>query len=331
MTGDFLHNDRGIENPTSSFNAIHDTTNQFHGLAYVSAIIDPDTRLSLILGGFDGAFKIPNNPGQPTLGFTVNGVSAVRQQQAERDISAKKRISRFCRCRSMCDDVDLQVSAFTRYSSLYFSPDWLGDLLFNGIAQQATRTDTAYGIQADGSWRINEQHTLRAGLLVQQEAIVANTTSQVLPVDASGTPTTDVPLSIIDNSTHSGGLYGVYVQDEWHILPAVTINGGLRFDAVDEFTHEHQVSPRLNVVWKPTPDNDGACRLRALFRAAAVRVGAADLDRQSPWHDRRARGDAERHGKGRAVATTSMSGVSQVVVPGLTVGVDAYYKISQAT
>ena len=62
ITGDFLHNDRGIENPTSSFNAIHDTTNQFHGLAYVSGIIDPNTRISLILGGFEGRFQIPNNP-----------------------------------------------------------------------------------------------------------------------------------------------------------------------------------------------------------------------------------------------------------------------------
>ena len=32
VTGDYLHDDRGIENPTSSFDAIHDTTNQFHGL-----------------------------------------------------------------------------------------------------------------------------------------------------------------------------------------------------------------------------------------------------------------------------------------------------------
>src|ERR1700733_411282 len=54
VTGDFLHSNRGIENPTSSYGAIHDTTNQFHGLAYVSGIIDPDTRISMILGGFEG-------------------------------------------------------------------------------------------------------------------------------------------------------------------------------------------------------------------------------------------------------------------------------------
>ena len=60
------HNDIGIENPAASFNAMHDTTNQFHGLAYASDIIDPNTRISLILGA-RGQFQIPNNPGQSHL------------------------------------------------------------------------------------------------------------------------------------------------------------------------------------------------------------------------------------------------------------------------
>ena len=81
VTGDFLHNNRGIENPTTSYDAIHDTTNQVHGLAYVSAILDPNMRISLILGAFEGQFQIPNNPGHPTLGYTVNGVSSFNSAQ----------------------------------------------------------------------------------------------------------------------------------------------------------------------------------------------------------------------------------------------------------
>ena len=45
ITGDYLHNNRGIENPDYHYSATHDTTNQFHGLGYVSGIIDPDTRV----------------------------------------------------------------------------------------------------------------------------------------------------------------------------------------------------------------------------------------------------------------------------------------------
>ena len=250
ITGDYLHNNRGIENPTYKYSAVHDTTDQFHGLAYVAGIIDENTRISLVLGGFNGNFQIPNNPGQtPQLGLTVNGISnfdssALDERQREINdftvLSLQKHIG----------DIDFQISGFTRYSSLYFSPSPPGDLLFRGIAQAAARSDFAGGAQGDGSWRINDQHTLRAGFLVEGERTTFGTTSQVLPVDSSGMQTSDIPIFIYDSGGNTGYLYGVYLQDEWRILPAVTINYGARFDVVNQFTKENQLSPRVNVVWQ---------------------------------------------------------------------------------
>ncbi len=326
ITADYLHNDIGIENPTTSFNPIHDTTNQFHGLAYVSAIIDPDTRISMILGGFEGQFQIPNNPGQPTLGFSVNGVGNFNSANLNENQHERTDFAIFSLQKHVAD-IDLQISAYTRYSSLSFSPDSLGDLLFNGIAQQATRSDAAYGVQADGSWRINDQHTLRFGFLVQQEIGNGKTFSQVLPVDSTGTPTTDVPEGIGNSFTKTGGLEGIYVQDEWHILPAVTLNAGLRFDAVQEFTQEDQVSPRINLVWKPTATttlNAGYARYFVPPPFELVSPGtvlqfvgttaAPEVTQNDPTKSER--------------SNYFDVGVSQIVVPGLTVGVDGYYKIS---
>jgi outer membrane receptor protein involved in Fe transport len=326
VTGDFLHNNRGIENPTSSYGAIHDTTNQFHGLAYVSGIVDPDTRISLILGGFEGTFQIPNNPGQPTLGFAVNGVSDfnsanLNENQHERTdfaiISLQKHVH----------DIDAQISAYARYSSLSFSPDWLGDLLFNGIAQQATRTNAAYGVQADGSWRINDQHTLRVGFLVQQEIATGSTLSQVLPVDSTGTPTTDMPESIGDGFKKTGVIYGLYVQDEWRILPTVTINAGLRFDGVDEFTQESQVSPRVNVVWKPTNTTTlHAGYARYFVPPPFELVGPSTI---TLFAGTTAAPAVTQNDPVKAERSNYFDvGISQIIVPGLTVGADAYYKVS---
>jgi outer membrane receptor protein involved in Fe transport len=327
VTGDFLRSNRGIENPTSSFNAIHDTTNQFHGLAYVSGIIDPNTRISMILGGFTGQFQIPNNPGQPTSGLVVNGVSdfnsaLLNENQHESTqfavLSLQKHIN----------DIDLQISAFTRRSALSFSPDPLGDLLFNGIAQQASRTTWASGVQGDGSWRINEQHTLRAGFLAQGESNTSGTFSQVLPVDDMGLQTSDVPLGIGQSSSKVGGLYGIYVQDEWRILPTLTINFGARFDIVDEFTHESQVSPRINVVWRPT-------------ETTTLHAGYARYFVPPPFEIVSTTAISGLLGTTAAPAVTQNDpvkaersnyfdvGVSQVIIPGLTVGVDAYYKIAK--
>jgi outer membrane receptor protein involved in Fe transport len=326
ITGDYLHNDIGIENPTASFNPIHDTTNQFHGLAYASAILDPSTRISMILGAFEGQFQIPNNPGQPTLGFTVNGVSdfnsaSLNENQQERTdfaiLSLQKHVT----------DVDVQISAYTRYSSLSFSPDWLGDLLFNGIAQQATRSDAAYGVQTDGSWRINDQHTLRFGFLAQQEIGNGKTFSQVLPVDSTGTPTTDVPLGVPNSFAKTGALEGIYVQDEWRILPKLTLNAGLRFDAVQEFTQENQVSPRINLVWKPTETttlNAGYARYFVPPPFELVSPGTV-----LQFVGTTAAPEVTQNDPVKAERSNYFDvGISQIVVPGLTVGVDAYYKIS---
>jgi outer membrane receptor protein involved in Fe transport len=324
---DGLHDDRGIENPTASYNAIHDTTNQFHGLAYLSGIVDADTRISLILGGFDGAFQIPNNPGQTPSGLAVKGVSAFNSanlNETQNEVTAFAVLS----LQKHIDTGDLQVSLFNRTSTLHFSPDWLGDLLFNGIAQEASRQDIATGVQADGSWRLNEQHTLRGGFLMQMEQASADTNSQVLPVDANGIPTSDQPLSIINNQQHSGGLYGIYLQDEWRITPKLTLNYGLRFDAVEQFTHESQVSPRINLVWKPA---DGT----------AMHVGYARYFVPPPYEALTSTDLGKFIGTTATPAVTQDdtvraersnyfdAGVTQVLLPGLTAGVDAYYKESK--
>src|SRR5271155_1015696 len=65
FTGRYLQNTVGIENPTPSYNAIHDFSQQDRGFAYMSAIVDPTTRVSLIAGTAYNNYEIPNNPGQP--------------------------------------------------------------------------------------------------------------------------------------------------------------------------------------------------------------------------------------------------------------------------
>jgi hypothetical protein len=327
ITVDGMQNDRGIENPTASFNAIHDQTDQFHGMAYLSDIIDPDTRVSLILGGFDSSFQIPNNPGQTTLGLNVNGVTSFNSADLNEN---QEEMTEFAvlSLQKHFDDKDVQISVFNRTSTLSFSPDEIGDLLFNGIAQQASREDVATGIQTDGSWRINDQHTFRAGFLAQAEEASADTTSNVLPVNSAGVQTSTQPITIVNNQYATGFLYGFYGQDEWRLTPKLTLNYGARFDAVEEFTHESQISPRINLVWKP-------------LKHTTLHIGYARYFVPPPFEALTPGSVAQFTGTTGAAQVTQDStvraersnyfdaGVSQVVVPGLTVGVDAYYKISQ--
>jgi len=252
FTGEYLHNGIGIENPTSSFHPLHDRTDQGRGFGYLSGIIDPNTRVSLILGTSRSHFQIPNTAGQsPRLGLTVDGVGDFESRNLNDN---RRQINHFSilSLQKKVELVDFQLSAFNRYSSIYFTPDPLGDLLFNGISQTAYRRNIASGTQGDGSFRLNPEVTLRAGFFIQGERSTFATRSLVLPTDDTGAQISDQALSIPDSGGRTGWLYGIYLQEEWKALPTVTLNFGTRFDVVDAFTHENQISPRLNAVWQPT-------------------------------------------------------------------------------
>ncbi len=148
---------------------------------------------------------------------------------------------------------DVQTSFVARYSSLTFVPDFPGDLLFTGVAQNAFKQNMAYGAQSDAAYHLNENNIIRAGLFVQTDHAVSNTSSQVLLTDDTGVPLSDVPTTLIDNGSKTEWIYSAYLQDEWKLIPTVTLNYGLRFDRFTAYTSDNQTSPRVNVVWQLCP------------------------------------------------------------------------------
>jgi outer membrane receptor protein involved in Fe transport len=142
-----------------------------------------------------------------------------------------------------------QVSLFARYSSLDFSPDPVGDILYGGISQAARKSDTAGGLQAEGVYTVSNAHTLRGGLVVQVDRSTSSTVSQVLPVDDSGAQTSASPIVIIDSGSHTARTVSLYVQDEWRLTERLVLNYGLRFDQYAAYRAENQLSPRINAVW----------------------------------------------------------------------------------
>ena len=254
--GQYIHNGLGIDNPTSSFMPIHDDTDQWYGLAKVTGIVDENTRLSFIAGSASSSFQIPNTP-FVAPNFTVNGVSSwnssiLDQRQWEQTYFAIASLQK------SYENVNFQLSAFTRYSSLSYQPDAFGDLLYNGIAPSTKRTSFSTGVQGDGSWNLSNAHTLRGGFLVQRERATSFTQGNTLPLvsdpdDPAGSLiASGDPAGFTDGSDLSGWTYGLYVQDEWRIAPTVTVNFGARFDAINGATQENQLSPRVNLVWQPS-------------------------------------------------------------------------------
>ncbi len=74
-----------------------------------------------------------------------------------------------------------QVSLFARYSTLTFTPDAVGDILYNGISQR--RDQDRHGRRGAGRRRLSPrttQHTLRGGVIVEIDRSTSDTTSQVM-------------------------------------------------------------------------------------------------------------------------------------------------------
>lgn len=251
VSGDFLRSDLGIESPDGSSNPLHDHTTQYHGFGYLEDILDDSNRLSLIVGSSTGKFQIPNQRGlQPSLGLTVNGQTDYPSEnldENQRELTHYAVLS----WQHAQGALDWQSSLTSRYSSLTYTPDALGDLLYDGITQNAYKRDVAFSWQTDASYKMNDAHTLRAGWYVQRDTATSDTTSQVLPVNDAGNQTTDMPVTIVDNGSQVQWIESLYIQDEWKAASTLTINYGLRFDHLAAYTTGTQVSPRLNAVWKP--------------------------------------------------------------------------------
>jgi outer membrane receptor protein involved in Fe transport len=254
FTGRYLQNTVGIENPTSAYNAIHDFSQQDRGFAYMSAIVDPTTRVSLIAGTAYNNFQIPNNPGQPTgqsalpvtnaFGATNFNSAQLNENQVEKTQFAVLSLQK------SVDGFDGQLSYFTRYNELRFTPDPIGDLLINGIASNVGRISYTNGIQGDGSYKVNDSHTLRAGFSVSGEQAAVSNTSLVEPCTICDGSDNGAPVGITDNVSKLGWLAGVYVQDEWKLTNQLTMNYGVRFDQMDQFVSANQFSPRLSFTYK---------------------------------------------------------------------------------
>src|SRR5438874_5086698 len=185
----YLHNGIGVENPTRSSDPIHDDTDQYKVFGYFSYIFDDTSRLTLLLSGNHSDFQIPNNPGQ-TGAFTDMGRSTFDSSKLDENQTEQSSYA-ILTYQKKADAFSMQASIFTRYSSVLFRPDEVGDLIFNGVASRVDRDIVSNGVEFDSSYKLNDQHTLRGGFIFSEQHATVGTATLVFPVDANGTQTSD--------------------------------------------------------------------------------------------------------------------------------------------
>jgi outer membrane receptor protein involved in Fe transport len=251
VSGSYTGTDVGIESPDGRSTPLHDHSDQFQAFGYLDHILDDSSRVSAIVGTSQQKFEVPNVSGlQPDLGLSLNGRTSFPSEQLDQRqregttygiVTYLKTTDRFTG----------QASFFTRYSELRYRPDVTGELLFNGIAQAAKKTDLSLGTQLEGVYNLNAAHTIRGGVIVSHDRTTSKTTTQVFALDENGDQVSDTPISILDNQRSHAWTYSAYLQDEWKLADGLTVNYGLRYDRLDAFRTESQLSPRINATWIP--------------------------------------------------------------------------------
>jgi len=326
VDGSYDQNGIGIENPTDSAIPIHDNTEQYKGFTYLSYILDDTSRISLLGSASYSTYQIPNTPGNTNAPFAgAPGQPATFNSADLNENQDERNYYGVLAYQKSAGDLNFQVATYGRYSGVHFLPDPTGDLRFDGAATDVNRSLDSGGLQADGSYILNDQHTLRAGVMVLQEFLTADTTTTVYPVNSSGVAT-GAAFPIVDDGQQHATFFGVYLQDEWKIVPKLTLNFGARFDLYSSsFDDENQASPRVNLIYQPATNT-------------TLHAGYARYFTPPPLENVPATDVTQFNGTSNASEVTQDdpvkaeranyfdAGISQKLAPGLQVGVDGYYK-----
>lgn len=337
VSGSYDHNALGIENPTASHSAIHDVTDQEKMFGYLSWILDNTSRVSFMGSASYSNFEVPNTPGL-AAGTAPGGAawnsfggvpttfdsSALNEQQREQNyygvVTYQKSVG----------DFNGQLSLLGRASGVHFRPDQAGDLYFNGVASEDERKLYSEGLQADASYDFGDKHTIRGGGMLLNETVFSAANTTVIPLDPGTLNPNGLPFTVSQNDRLRGLFAGVYLQDEWKLFSKLTINYGARFDVFNSsFDNECQLSPRINLIYKPWEDTTLHAGYSRYFTPPPIEnVSGNDL---VPFTD-------PAHPNSNTPATALDSpvkaeranyydvGISQKLAPGLTVGADGYYK-----
>jgi outer membrane receptor protein involved in Fe transport len=253
VAGSSRQDSLGIESPTPGTHALHDDTEQQRLFTYGSYRLDDTSRISVIVNASNGDFQIADTAGLKPA-FALAGHP--NPQSADNDENQNEQeYYAVVSYLKTTEKLSLQLSGFTQYSQIHFTPDPVSDLVFQGVSGDVLNLAITNGIQLDVAYKFEGGHTVRAGFLGQYTSERLVTGTGLFDVDPyTGSQTSDVPSNIADNSGNHGTSSGIYLQDEWKLTKQLTLNYGVRYDRFDtNFADNGQLSPRANLVWQINP------------------------------------------------------------------------------
>ncbi|MGH3428805.1 MAG: TonB-dependent receptor plug domain-containing protein, partial [Mycobacteriales bacterium] len=244
--------DTAFSSATPGPTPIHDHGRTQQALGAWSYSLEPQTQLTLLLAATRSDNQLPNAPGLAPQ-FTLAAVTTVPDSaQIDSRLNFRDYLAMAGIHTTTDSGVELQLGYTAHFISQQFSPDPVGELIYQGVASQATHEDHDNTLQADLRFQ-GGTHTLGAGFYIGDYHVENRDDSQVFPADADGAQTSTVPLTVLTGSSASNVVSSLYADDLWRVTPRLSLDLGVRGDDMTGYTHAAQLSPRLNLLFRADP------------------------------------------------------------------------------
>jgi outer membrane receptor protein involved in Fe transport len=259
----YVTTNRGIEPPTLGKTVFHDQSEKNNTYLRGDYQLSNRSNFSWIFLNAVAKYQIPTLNGlsaNPAVlltllpGFTPVASEAVDQNQKENNQYTQLVWRHDANATSF-----FSLGAYFRHGHANFTTDPLNVLAYTpDIAEPfsaANQKRTAYsgGVRLDHTWVPNTQHLVKSG--IQIDYTNANNTAQIFAFDTStGAP--DAPVITREGSNRNiQWREEFWVQDQWSPNDHWTFNLGLRYDQIQGFYNEGQVSPRIGATYRYNQSN----------------------------------------------------------------------------
>lgn len=111
-----------------------------------------------------------------------------------------------------------------------------------------------YALTEDATWRVSKRHTLNAGAQLRVDRWLADLYLPPTPVEGEQGVTFTDAQPIPRRVRLTGGLFGLYAEDQIAVTDNWTVSPGVRFDSYEQSARSFYADPRLTTRWEVTPE-----------------------------------------------------------------------------
>jgi outer membrane receptor protein involved in Fe transport len=260
----YTSTNRGIEPPTLGHSVFHDQSER--NQTYLRGDYQHDNRnsLSWVFLNAVAKYQIPTIPGLavnqdvlPLLQKQDPTFSPAASQAANQNQKENSQYTHLVWRHDVNAENFFQFAGFLRNSYANFTTDPFNTLAYVPEEQTANQKRTAYslGTRLDYTWTPNKQHLVKTGFQFEY----TNAQNQFQLFDFARDPVTGLPVGPVMTQTAANTNVQkreeFWVQDQWSPTDHWTLNLGVRYDQIQSFYDEGQISPRIGVTYKLNQSN----------------------------------------------------------------------------